>query len=111
MIELSCRPHGQHAVVLADDASRYMENRYERNNLNPGPIVSGSKQIYLTFPADSTFSEDDVANYFRYYLVTIFRCGKMGGSSGMDDRSIKQLWCWSSWVDPRPCFAKLNFFD
>ncbi|XP_071693635.1 zinc finger CCCH domain-containing protein 18-like isoform X2 [Rutidosis leptorrhynchoides] len=66
-IRLIDRPHGQHAVVLADDASRYTENRYERNNLSPGPIVSGSKQIYLTFPADSTFSEDDVANYFSTF--------------------------------------------
>jgi hypothetical protein len=29
--------------------------------LNPG-----SRQIYLTFPADSTFREEDVSNYFRY---------------------------------------------
>lgn len=64
-MDLSCRPHGQHAVVLADDVSRYLENRYERNIMNPGPIVSGSKQIYLTFPAESIFTEDDVANYFR----------------------------------------------
>jgi hypothetical protein len=26
----------------------------------------GSRQIYLTFPADSTFREEDVSNYFRY---------------------------------------------
>ncbi|KAG6487440.1 hypothetical protein ZIOFF_056026 [Zingiber officinale] len=26
-----------------------------------------SRQIYLTFPADSTFSEDDVSNYFSIY--------------------------------------------
>nr|XP_043606631.1 zinc finger CCCH domain-containing protein 18-like isoform X2 [Erigeron canadensis] len=63
-IRLIDRPHGQHAVVLAEDASRYMENRFERNSTSPGPIVSGSKQIYLTFPAESTFSEDDVADYF-----------------------------------------------
>lgn len=66
-IRLIDRPHGQHFLVLADDASRYMENRFERNSLSPGPIVSGSKQIYLTFPADSTFSEDDAANYFSTY--------------------------------------------
>ncbi|KAI3673696.1 hypothetical protein L6452_39822 [Arctium lappa] len=66
-IRLIDRPHGQHSVVLADDASRFMENRYERANLNPGPIVSGSKQIYLTFPAESTFTEDDVANYFSTF--------------------------------------------
>ncbi|KAJ0539859.1 putative transcription factor C3H family [Helianthus annuus] len=66
-IRLIDRPHGQHAVVLADDASRYMENRYDRNFPSPGPIVSGSKQIYLTFPAESTFTEDDVANYFSNF--------------------------------------------
>lgn len=25
-----------------------------------------ARQIYLTFPADSTFSEEDVSSYFRY---------------------------------------------
>ncbi|KAA3452892.1 zinc finger CCCH domain-containing protein 18-like [Gossypium australe] len=72
------RPHGQHAVILAEDVPKYMENRNDRND--PGPIVNGSRQIYLTFPADSTFSEDDVSNYFRlhdvlkpfYRLICIF---------------------------------------
>lgn len=50
-------------MVLAEDASKYLETRMERND--PGPIVSGSRQIYLTFPAESTFSEDEVSNYFR----------------------------------------------
>ncbi|CAN6219969.1 unnamed protein product [Urochloa humidicola] len=31
-------------------------------NMNPG-----SRQIYLTFPADSTFREEDVSNYFSIY--------------------------------------------
>ncbi|XVF03696.1 hypothetical protein REPUB_Repub05bG0015600 [Reevesia pubescens] len=59
------RPHGQHSVILAEDAPKYMDNRNDRND--PGPIVSGSRQIYLTFPAESTFSEDDVSNYFSNY--------------------------------------------
>ncbi|KAL4375875.1 hypothetical protein GQ457_02G037880 [Hibiscus cannabinus] len=59
------KPHGQHSVILAEDAPKYMENRNDRND--PGPIVSGSRQIYLTFPAESTFSEDDVSNYFSNY--------------------------------------------
>lgn len=29
-------------------------------------VNPGSRQIYLTFPADSTFREEDVSNYFRY---------------------------------------------
>ncbi|KAK9046265.1 hypothetical protein V6N11_052157 [Hibiscus sabdariffa] len=56
------RPHGQHAVILAEDALKHMENRNDRND--PGPIVNGSRQIYLTFPAESTFCEDDVSTYF-----------------------------------------------
>ncbi|XP_065862538.1 zinc finger CCCH domain-containing protein 18-like [Euphorbia lathyris] len=62
-IRLIDRPHGQHAVILAEDYPKYSENRGDRND--PGPIVSGSRQIYLTFPAESTFSEDDVSNYFN----------------------------------------------
>lgn len=64
-IRLIDRPHGQHAVILAEDAQNYFETRGDRND--PGPIVNGSRQIYLTFPAESTFSEEDVAEYFSTY--------------------------------------------
>ncbi|XP_078430112.1 zinc finger CCCH domain-containing protein 18-like isoform X2 [Wolffia australiana] len=49
------RPHGQHSVVLAEDAGRLSDP------------VAGSQQIYLTFPAESEFSEDDVSNYFKQF--------------------------------------------
>ncbi|XXG46439.1 hypothetical protein AAC387_Pa02g1287 [Persea americana] len=62
-IRLIDRPHGQHSVILAEDAPRFMEYRSERND--PGAIVPGSRQIYLTFPAESTFTEEDVSNYFK----------------------------------------------
>lgn len=29
-------------------------------------MPASSNQIYLTFPSDSSFTEDDVANYFGY---------------------------------------------
>lgn len=61
---LCYRPHGQHSVVLAEDAAKYMDPHGERSD--PGPIVSGSRQIYLTFPAESTFTEEDVSDYFEY---------------------------------------------
>eukprot|EP00262_Sarcandra_glabra_P021144 TRINITY_DN8759_c0_g1_i1.p1 TRINITY_DN8759_c0_g1~~TRINITY_DN8759_c0_g1_i1.p1 ORF type:complete len:584 (-),score=57.06 TRINITY_DN8759_c0_g1_i1:413-2164(-) len=64
-IRLIDRPHGQHSVILAEDAPRYMEYRSERND--PGGIVAGSRQIYLTFPAESTFTEEDVSNYFKSF--------------------------------------------
>ncbi|KAF8391659.1 hypothetical protein HHK36_023966 [Tetracentron sinense] len=59
------RPHGQHSLVLAEDAPRYMEYRSERSD--PGGIVTGSRQIYLTFPAESTFAEEDVSKYFQNF--------------------------------------------
>ncbi|CAN4110162.1 unnamed protein product [Withania somnifera] len=59
------RPHGQHAVILAEDIPKYMEYSGERNE--HGAIVAGSRQIYLTFPAESTFSEQDVSNYFNQF--------------------------------------------
>lgn len=59
------RPHGQHSVVLAEDAARYMDFRSDRGG-DMGSIPASSHQIYLTFPAESTFTEDDVANYFGY---------------------------------------------
>ena len=37
--------------------------RMDRGDLISSPAA---RQIYLTFPADSTFSEEDVSNYFRY---------------------------------------------
>jgi len=62
MLWLSFRPHGQHAVVLAEDASKY-EYRHERDDL--GAALSTSHQIYLTFPAESSFTDEDVLNYFK----------------------------------------------
>ncbi|KAG6481473.1 zinc finger CCCH domain-containing protein 53-like isoform X1 [Zingiber officinale] len=55
------------AMMLAGEESHNFmgRTRTERGNLmttNPG-----SRQIYLTFPADSTFTEQDVSNYFSNY--------------------------------------------
>ncbi|KAK1396156.1 zinc finger CCCH domain-containing protein 18-like [Heracleum sosnowskyi] len=61
----SYRPHGQHCVILAKDVPEYMDYNGERNE--HGGIVNGSRQIYLTFPAESTFTEQDVSNYFNKY--------------------------------------------
>ncbi|MCO5597947.1 hypothetical protein L7F22_052034, partial [Adiantum nelumboides] len=59
---IDSRPHGQHAVVLAEDAVKFNAYRGDKEELNPG-----SRQIYLTFPADSAFTEEDVSAYFRVY--------------------------------------------
>lgn len=60
---LKCRPHGQHSVVLAEDACMYMEYRSDR--IDQGAVIASSHQIYLTFPAESTFTGEDVFNYFK----------------------------------------------
>lgn len=60
-IRLIDRPHGQHAVVLAEDAPKYIQKGDSVQN------ISASRQIYLTFPADSTFTEEDVAEYFNAF--------------------------------------------
>ncbi|XP_048130273.1 zinc finger CCCH domain-containing protein 18-like isoform X2 [Rhodamnia argentea] len=59
------RPHGQHAVILAEDAAKFMECRHEKSD--PSLVHSKSRQIYLTFPAESTFTEEDVSNYFNTF--------------------------------------------
>ncbi|XP_020592056.1 zinc finger CCCH domain-containing protein 18-like isoform X2 [Phalaenopsis equestris] len=62
-IRLMDRPHGQHFVVLAEDAPKYMEFISERNDHG----ASSSHQIYLTFPAESSFTDADVQNYFNQF--------------------------------------------
>uniref|UniRef100_J3MQ09 RRM domain-containing protein n=1 Tax=Oryza brachyantha TaxID=4533 RepID=J3MQ09_ORYBR len=61
------RPHGQHSVVLAEDAGKYMDFRGGGGGGDTGSVPASAHQIYLTFPAESTFTEDDVANYFGQY--------------------------------------------
>ncbi|KAJ6844168.1 putative zinc finger CCCH domain-containing protein 53 [Iris pallida] len=55
------------ALMLGEESHKFMgRSRLDRtdfaNMVNPG-----SRQIYLTFPADSTFREEDVSNYFSIY--------------------------------------------
>lgn len=63
-VQLIDRPHGQHSVVLMEDVPKYVEHRSERDE---SVVLGSSNQIYLTFPAESTFTEEDVANYFKRY--------------------------------------------
>ncbi|KAG0479114.1 hypothetical protein HPP92_013833 [Vanilla planifolia] len=56
------------AVMLEmDETSKFMSRpRMEKSDFS-GITIPGSRQIYLTFPADSTFREEDVSNYFSIY--------------------------------------------
>ncbi|OIT22236.1 PREDICTED: zinc finger CCCH domain-containing protein 53-like isoform X2 [Nicotiana attenuata] len=59
------------ALMMGDDMHKLNRIRFERGDfgLNGGAGIAnpGSRQIYLTFPADSTFKEEDVSNYFSTY--------------------------------------------
>ncbi|EXB93337.1 Zinc finger CCCH domain-containing protein 46 [Morus notabilis] len=52
------------AMMIGEEVQKFGRCRFERNEsiMNPS-----SRQIYLTFPADSTFREEDVSNYFSIY--------------------------------------------
>lgn len=52
--------------MMGDGMHKFGRGRAEFG-LNP----AGSRQIYLTFPADSTFKEEDVSNYFRCILFAL----------------------------------------
>ncbi|MCO5553141.1 hypothetical protein L7F22_006662 [Adiantum nelumboides] len=62
---IESRPHGQHAVMLTEDALVFNEMRGYREDYSS--MNASSRQIYLTFPAESTFTEEDVTIHFRAY--------------------------------------------
>ncbi|CAL5330672.1 unnamed protein product [Camellia sinensis] len=59
------------ALMMGEDMHKFGRSRLDRNeftmNGGLGMVNPGSRQIYLTFPADSTFREEDVSNYFSIY--------------------------------------------
>ncbi|THF99879.1 hypothetical protein TEA_021109 [Camellia sinensis var. sinensis] len=58
-------------LMIGDEYLKFGRCRPERNDFSAigfgGNANSCSRQIYLTFPADSTFKEEDVANYFSKF--------------------------------------------
>lgn len=67
--------------MMGDDMNKFNRSRLERNgfsiNGEAGMINPASRQIYLTFPADSTFREEDVSTYFRFLLLNTVLLGSM----------------------------------
>lgn len=54
------------ALMMGEEFYKYGRSRLERSDFSVNGCVNpASRQIYLTFPADSTFKEEDVSNYFR----------------------------------------------
>jgi len=56
--------------MMNEELHKFGRSRLERNDFSlyspTGMINPASRQIYLTFPADSTFREEDVSEYFRF---------------------------------------------
>lgn len=52
------------ALMMGEEMNKFGR---ARNDFSLGMLNPGSRQIYLTFPADSTFREEDVSNYFSMY--------------------------------------------
>ncbi|XP_028118787.1 zinc finger CCCH domain-containing protein 22-like [Camellia sinensis] len=58
-------------LMMGEDMHKFSLSWLDRNEfpINSGleMVNPGSRQIYLTFPADSTFREEDVSNYSSIY--------------------------------------------
>ncbi|GMH00024.1 hypothetical protein Nepgr_001863 [Nepenthes gracilis] len=58
------------SLMMGEEFHKLNRCRVGRNDfsgMGGGDTNPGSRQIYLTFPADSTFREEDVSNYFSFY--------------------------------------------
>ncbi|XP_048446277.1 zinc finger CCCH domain-containing protein 53 isoform X1 [Pyrus x bretschneideri] len=59
------------ALMMGDEVHKFGRYQHDRNDFSTlnlgGNVNHSSRQIYLTFPADSTFREEDVSNYFSIY--------------------------------------------
>ncbi|KAG8638307.1 hypothetical protein MANES_14G004700v8 [Manihot esculenta] len=62
---------GAASVMMGDEFHRFGQFHSERNDLLVMAMEekanSASRQIYLTFPADSSFKDEDVSNYFSSF--------------------------------------------
>lgn len=61
------------ALMLGEEINNFARSpRLDRSEVAMDGMVNPvSRQIYLTFPADSTFKEEDVSNYFRYAFLNL----------------------------------------
>ncbi|OIW11785.1 hypothetical protein TanjilG_31187 [Lupinus angustifolius] len=58
------------ALMLKEDLHKFGQSRLERNDFclnSVGMVNLASREIYFTFPPDSTFREEDVSNYLSIY--------------------------------------------
>ncbi|GLU19306.1 hypothetical protein SLE2022_355650 [Rubroshorea leprosula] len=64
-------PQRAAALMLGEEIYKFGQDQLERNDLFALALAekanSASRQIYLTFPADSSFKDEDVSNYFSLF--------------------------------------------
>ncbi|KAK2641201.1 hypothetical protein Ddye_022964 [Dipteronia dyeriana] len=69
--QIDAQREARAAMMLGDEFHKFGCGRPERNDFFAMGLAeklnSASRQIYLTFPADSTFKDEDVSNYFRFF--------------------------------------------
>ncbi|CAL5346067.1 unnamed protein product [Camellia sinensis] len=69
------------ALMMGEDMHKFRLSWLDRNEfpMNSGleMVNPGSRQIYLTFPADSTFREEDVSNYSSVLVKPYKEKGKV----------------------------------
>ncbi|KAL9247740.1 hypothetical protein vseg_021141 [Gypsophila vaccaria] len=59
-------PRAAAALMMGEDLSKFSRSPRGLDSCRPD-LNPASRQIYLTFPADSTFREEDVSSYFSIY--------------------------------------------
>lgn len=68
-------------VMMGEEFIPFGRGRLERNDFSvmasAERLNSASRQIYLTFPAESTFKDEDVSEYFRCSKLTFFYCNSL----------------------------------
>lgn len=62
------------SMFTGDDLLDLSQTGFERSHFHMNGTMDmmnpGSRQIYLTFPADSSFREEDVSSYFRFIFCS-----------------------------------------
>ncbi|KAE8679339.1 hypothetical protein F3Y22_tig00111402pilonHSYRG01239 [Hibiscus syriacus] len=89
-----CSPKAA-ALMVHADMNRFNPFRLETKGFSikgeAGMVNPASRQIYLSFPADSTFREEDVSNYFRKQQMEIGEFSPRGAPTGMDLQQALEL--------------------
>ncbi|KAH6765863.1 hypothetical protein C2S52_016846 [Perilla frutescens var. hirtella] len=67
LLQQQLSPESPRGLMMGDGMHKFGRGRLERGDFGLNGVNPGSRQIYLTFPADSTFKEEDVSNYFSIF--------------------------------------------